>query len=98
MSDDLRRQRDALAESLFALRHRIAAVIRDPSTPDPERRRLVSLLSGVEFDRATQKGFVGQDHRPEHQDAEEGGEAHQAGGRDRVEAGGEGGTEEVTRA
>ena len=96
-TDPLRADRDRLAESLFALRHRIAAVIRDPATPDPERRRLVSLLSGVEIDRATQVRQERQDHLEEHQDAEGRGKADQAGGGHRTGEGREEGTE-VTRA
>lgn len=95
LGGNLRQQRDAFAESLYALRHRIAAVIRDPSTPDPERRRLVSLLSGVEFDRATETGEERQDRQPEHQKTQGRGEADCTGGRDRAEAGGEEAAEEV---
>ena len=96
--DQLRSDRDRLAESLFALRHRIAAVIRDPATPDPERRRLVSLLSGVEMRDAVETGEERQGREPEHREAEGRGEADQAGGGNRPQAGGEVGTEEVTRA
>ena len=95
-TDQLRADRDRLAESLFDLRHRIAAVIRDPSTPDPERRRLVSLLSGVEFDRATETWEERQDHQQQHREAEERGEAHCSGGGNRVGEGREEAAEEVS--
>lgn len=94
--DQLQADRDRLADSLFALRHRIAAVIREPSTPDPERRRLVSLLSGVEMRDATEAGEERQGRVGQHQDAEGRGEADQAGGGNRPQAGREEAAEEVT--
>jgi len=94
--DDLRRQRDALAESLTQIRGRIVCAIRDERLPKSVRGLLVCLLHGQGIEDATQKGFVGQDHRPEHQEAAAGREADQAGCRHRIGQGGEEAAEEVT--
>ena len=97
-TDQLRADRDRLAESLFALRGRLTVSARDERLPESVRHLLVCLLHGHGVDRAIEQGFQRQDSVGQHPDAEGRGEADQAGGRHRVEQGGEEAAEEVTRA
>ena len=54
MTDDqLRADRDRLAESLFALRGRLVVTGRDERLPEPVRHLLVCLLHGHGIERAT---------------------------------------------
>ena len=59
-SNDLRRQRDALAESLTQIRGRLVCAIRDERLPESVRDLLVCLLHGQGIEDATQKGFQRQ--------------------------------------
>ena len=52
-TDQLRADRDRLAESLFALRGRLVVTGRDERLPEPVRHLLVCLLHGHGIERAT---------------------------------------------